>query len=724
MPSSGGRRPSLYVVAALLVASAGWLVRAETLSTRGDCTVTRTDDDRSWEITNHWLVYRFGQSEDGVLRARRLTRNGHELNWVADAPADTTMAIDGEVVELGHTDHMPLTDVRTEEYGAGLRLIMTFASSTVLVEKSVVCYPDVAILDQWLTARSREADLRPVLDAPLLFSWSSPASQLEWLRGLDQPPEIGSFTIERREVFPDERVELRAYERSTETTWPWSVLRTESDAMVSGIRWSGAWAMDIDGWEGGTRVRAGLPNFSTTLSSDRPFESPHVFFGLTGVDASQVGRAMRRYVDVAIREGRPLWPLTTYNTWFSHGIAIDEELALRAIHRAGELGLELFELDAGWYPHPSGTSPFDFTAGLGSWTVDGARFPSGLRTLGNSVRAEGMKFGLWVEPERVDLSTVGKAGGAEEAWLVRANGRTQPSSGEPDPRGALICLAHPDARAWVVNHVAALVDGAGVDYLKWDNNAWLNCDREGHGHGPRDGNYAQVRGLYDVLAELRRRFPQLLIENVSGGGHRIDLEMLRYTDAGWMDDRTSPSIHVRHNIEGLSRVLPLAYLLSYTMGHESEPLHNAEDSRWLVRSRMPGVLGFSYRSEELSESDVTALSGEVALYKRLRETLADAHAILATPQVPQREAQSPDVLQAVSPSTGRAIVFAYRNAATGPFRVRLEGLSSETTYRVESADRGLVGTYPEAILSQVGIEIDPSASPSAAQALLLTPTER
>jgi alpha-galactosidase len=620
---------------------------------------------------------------------------------------------------------MPLADVRTEEYGAGLRLIMTFESSAVVIEKSVVCYPDVAILEQWLTARSREADLHPVIDAPQLFSWSSPASQLEWLRGLDQPSDVGgSFTIEQREVFPDERVELRAYERSTETAWPWSVLRTESDAMISGILWSGAWAIDIEGWERGTRVRAGLPNFSTTLSSDRPFESPRVFFGLTGADASQVGRAMRRYVDVAIREGRPIWPLTTYNTWFSHGIAIDEESTLRAVRQAGELGVELFELDAGWYPRPSGTRLFDFTAGLGSWTVDAARFPSGLRWLGNQMRARGMKFGLWVEPERVDLSTVGRPGGAEEAWLVRANGRTQPSSGEPDGRGAMICLAHPDARAWMFNHVAALIDREGVDYLKWDNNAWLSCDREGHGHGPRDGNYAQVRGLYEVLAELRRRFPQLLIENVSGGGHRIDLEMLRYTDAGWMDDRTSPSTHVRHNLEGLSRALPLAYLLSYTMAHESEPLHDAADTRWLVRSRMPGVLGFSYRTEELSESDVNALSGEVALYKRLRETLADAHAVLVTPQVPQGHAQSPDVIQAVSPSTGRSVVFAYRNAAKGPFRVRLQGLSAETAYQVESADRGLVGTFPGATLSEVGIEIDPAAGPSAAQALLLTPTGR
>ena len=51
---------------------------------------------------------------------------------------------------------------------------------------------------------------------------------------------------------------------------------------------------------------------------------------------------------------------------------------------------------------------------------------------------------------------------------------------------------------------------------------------------------------------LRERYPNLLIENVSGGGNRLDFGMLRYTDAAWMDDRTAPSVHVRHNLEGLS----------------------------------------------------------------------------------------------------------------------------------------------------------------------------
>src|SRR5207237_6367330 len=100
-----------------------------------------------------------------------------------------------------------------------------------------------------------------------------------------------------------------------------------------------------------------------------------------------------------------------------------------------------------------------------------------------------------------------------------------------------------------------------------------------HSHGSTDGNFAHVHGLYAMLATLRERYPELLIENVSGGGNRLDVGMLRYTDVAWMDDRTAPSVHVRHNIEGLSAVFPPAYLLSFVTDQDAEPLHDAPDLR-------------------------------------------------------------------------------------------------------------------------------------------------
>jgi alpha-galactosidase len=86
----------------------------------------------------------------------------------------------------------------------------------------------------------------------------------------------------------------------------------------------------------------------------------------------------------------------------------------------------------------------------------------------------------------------------------------------------------------VIDHLTAFIDAVRPDYLKWDNNIWVNCDRQGHGHGPTDGSFAHVSALYGILDMLRSRYPSMLIENCSGGGNRLDFAMMKYTDVAWM----------------------------------------------------------------------------------------------------------------------------------------------------------------------------------------------
>ena len=119
-----------------------------------------------------------------------------------------------------------------------------------------------------------------------------------------------------------------------------------------------------------------------------------------------------------------------------------------------------------------------------------------------------MKFGVWVEPERVDLDVIGEQG-IDSAWLDTSEGR------QVSDRSGQICLAGAAGRQWVWDRLTSFIDQVHPDYLKWDNNAWLNCDRDGHGHGTSDGNFAHVSALYGILQDLRTKYPDLLVENVS-----------------------------------------------------------------------------------------------------------------------------------------------------------------------------------------------------------------
>jgi alpha-galactosidase len=360
---------------------------------------------------------------------------------------------------------------------------------------------------------------------------------------------------------------------------------------------------------------------------------------------------------------------------------------------------------------------FDFTNGLGSWTADAGRFPAGLGALVTYAHERGLKFGLWVEPERVALSTVGRPGLAEESFLAQQDGAYQPGTVNDAARDAQICLADPRAREWVYSRLTALVDEVGPDSIKWDVNRWVHCTRPGHGHPADGGNYAHTRALYEILARLRQRYPELLIENCAGGGHRLDFALARLTDSAWMDDRSSPSVHVRRNLHGLLRLFPAAYLYSFVMPHPDEPIRGADDIPLLVRSRLPGMVGLAVSLDELNERETNELHQQFALVKSLRDAQGDAVSYVLTPR---SGASGWEVVQQLSPASGRSIIVAVTNGARDSMVVSPRGVQDHLLYELRSADRGPIGRIRGDDLAAGGVTIV-RAPESAAQVLVLEP---
>jgi alpha-galactosidase len=493
---------------------------------------------------------------------------------------------------------------------------------------------------------------------------------------------------------------------------PWFTIDGQDDEFFAGLLWSGAWNLNISRSSNQLLLSMGLVNMSTRLT-DATIEGPHALFGAARGGLPQASAALGAYVARGLRAGRPFTPLVTFNTWFADGIRIDDGHVRGEMLRAASLGTELFVLDAGWYAGPGAEGPFDFSAGLGRWEPDAARFPDGLRPLTDYAHALGLKFGLWVEPERADLATIGETG-LEETWLATSDGR------HVTEHTGQVCLAGAAGRAWLLDRLTTLIDQVQPDYLKWDNNAWLNCDRAGHGHDATDGNFAHVNALYGLLAALRERYPDLLIENVSGGGNRLDFGMLRYTDVGWMDDRSGPSAHVRHNFEGLSAAFPPAYLFAFVTQSDEERLTEYADLSLYFRSRMLGTLGMSFGLSGLRGVD--EIAREIQIYKRLRPMIVEASGTLLTLQAEKTGGPSWDVFQSAGPRA-QVILYAFQNDGdVDKVTLRPIDLQPDSTYLVESIGFGELGSTRGADLMLDGIEVFPLHTTNA-HILILSRTE-
>src|SRR5581483_3709124 len=485
-----------------------------------------------------------------------------------------------------------------------------------------------------------------------------------------------------------------------------------SEEFFAALLWSGAWSLSMDRSTDSIGMSLGVGAMTTTLVSS--IDDAHVVYGVARGGVAQASATVRSFVIQGLRNGTALSPLVTYNTWFAYGTNIDETTMKSEMTHAANLGVELFVVDAGWYRGAGASGPFDFDAGLGSWDPDPVRFPNGLHALTDYAHGLGMKFGIWVEPERVNLSVVGEPG-AEESWLAMTGGNYG------SDHAAQMCLAGAAGRAWVMQRLSTLIDSTQPDYLKWDNNMWINCDRTGHGHGATDGNFAHVTGLYRLLSDLKAKYPSLLIENVSGGGNRLDLGMTRYTDVAWMDDRSAPSSHVRHNIEGLSQVFPPAYLLSFVTDHEGEPLHDAPDMPLYVRSRAAGVLGLCFISASFDATDGAALKSQIEMYKTLRTAIGRASGILMGAQASDQKPPPWDMMQETPMgSPQQFLIWAFQSdTSVSKINIKPNGLTAATTYEVRSMHQGVLGTSKGSDLTANGIDIFGSSA-TAAHVLVIT----
>jgi alpha-galactosidase len=689
--------------------------------------VSSDEKAQTWTIGNSGILVTFGltATKDFVLREIVNPQTGRVLN--SRGAADTAVTINGTSVPLGvASSGWTLQSARASQDDRGVQLVFTFGSAIVpvTIERSYACYSESPTIETWTTFQATRADRPVTVSNPNAWQLAVPGDTVHYLSGLRgenaDGDADGGFAIETSTLDSRGRLTLGAQGRSTEQFVPVIIADTSSDEFFGGLLWSGSWQISVQGFGGEILVSAGLPAMDIVVDVHHPLEAPHGFFGVTAGGSGNVSQALRGFIDQGLRQGRPFQPLVTYNTWFSYGTAVDEQSMRDEMLAAAGMGVELFVLDAGWYAGTDAAGENDFASGLGSFTADPERFPSGLTALTEYAHSLGLKFGLWVEPERTALAYVGQPGLAQEPWLAMANGSYD--GGKPNRQTSpLICLGASAARAWLLDQLTTLLDQVQPDYLKWDNNFWINCTRAGHGHGPSDGNFAQVQGLYAVLSALRSRYPDMLIENVSGGGNRLDLGMLRYTDTGWMDDRSGPAAHVRHNLQGLTMVFPPAYLLSFVNNDAAEPLANPPDLQLYARSRMPGVLGLNYRVADLTTADRAGISQELSVYKTFRDTVRDASGMLLTDQARTTNGPAWDSLEEFVASSGQVVVFAYQNdPGVSRLTVVPTGLETGATYAVTTANGTSLGSATGADLTTNGIEINGSPV-SAAHVLLLRP---
>jgi alpha-galactosidase len=415
---------------------------------------------------------------------------------------------------------------------------------------------------------------------------------------------------------------------------------------------------------GGELLRAG----EIRLSPGERYETPTCYHawsdeGLDGLAA--------RFHALQRKEVRPPRPLVL-NTW--EAVYFDHDLdRLRALaDAAAKVGVERVVLDDGWF-----RGRRDDTAGLGDWQVDAAVWPQGLTPFVAHVKGLGMQFGLWVEPEMVNLDS--NLAREHPEWILGVPG----DPGPPSRNQYVVDLDNPDAWAYLLTSIDDLVSRYGIDYLKWDHNRDLH---EAVTFDGRPSVHNQTLALYRLIDELKRRHPGLEIESCASGGGRVDLGILARTDRVWASDCNDPV--ERQSIQRwTAQLLPPELIGSHVGPERSHTTSRRTDASFRLATALFGHAGIEQDLTACSAAEIDALTAWASMYKELRSLLHSGRVV---------RADLPDEAGlffhgVISNGHGLFCLARISTSAAGQsWRVRLPGLSRGRDYRLRiRADLGL-----------------------------------
>ncbi|WP_329538936.1 alpha-galactosidase [Streptomyces sp. NBC_01358] len=452
-----------------------------------------------------------------------------------------------------------------------------------------------------------------------------------------------------------------------------------------GFRTGEVWALHV-GWSGNQRWLAErLPEGAGVhgsvlgggelltpgeirLAPGDSYTSPECYFGWSaeGLD----GLAARFHTMLRSRPGHPSSPRPlTLNTWEAVYFDHRPERLLALADDAAAVGVERLVLDDGWF-----LGRRDDTAGLGDWAVDPQMWPDGLTPLAERVHAHGMQFGLWVEPEMVNLRS--RLAREHPDWILGPSAGLGPSSRHQ----YVLNVAHEEAFAYLLESLDGLVAEYGIDYLKWDHNRELHeaVHRDAHG-GDRPGVHAQTRALYRLMDTLRSRRPGLEIESCSSGGGRVDLGVLARTDRVWASDCNDP-VERQAIQRWTGQLLPPELIGAHVGGPRSHTTGRVADDSFRLITALFGHAGIEDDLTARTPAEREALTRWAALYKEVRGLLHGGRVVRGD------LADDATYLHGVvAPDAGAALYCWARTETSVPAqsgRVPLPGLAPGRSYRV------------------------------------------
>ncbi len=415
--------------------------------------------------------------------------------------------------------------------------------------------------------------------------------------------------------------------------------------------------------------------FSWQLLPSESFQAPEVVLVYSDEGLGKMSRSLHDfYRNHMIRspyvfKKRPI----LINNWEATYFNFNTEKLLDIAREAKKAGIEMLVMDDGWFGKRNNDN-----CSLGDWVVNEEKITTGLKDLVDKVNEIGLEFGIWFEPEMVSPDS--DLFREHPDWAIGIVGRERTQSREQ----YVLDLSRQEVVDHVYECVAKILRSANIAYVKWDMNRQL-CD-VGSAVLPQNQQgelfHRYVLGVYQLQERLVTEFPDLLLENCSGGGARFDPGMIYYSPQIWCSDDTDAMERLRIQ-EGTALIYPLSCMGAHVSDCPNHILNRVTPFSTRGNVALAGTFGYELDITKIAEEDREQIPGQVEQYHKYNHLVQSGDYY----RIASWSSEKPyDCWAVVSKDREEVLVTCVQVLASpnrNSYCMRLKGLDSEKLYCLE-----------------------------------------
>ena len=423
--------------------------------------------------------------------------------------------------------------------------------------------------------------------------------------------------------------------------------------------------------------------FSWLLTPGEEFQAPEVVIVYSG---NGLGAMTRSYHDFyrnhLIRskfkyEKRPI----LINNWEATYFDFNTDKLLDIAREAKKCGIEMLVMDDGWFGKRNSDN-----CSLGDWKVNEEKITGGLKHLVDEVNKIGLQFGIWFEPEMISPDS--DLYRAHPDWAIQIQGREATQSRNQ----YVMDLSRPEVRDYAYECVASVLRSANIAYVKWDMNRQLSD--LGSSYLPKERQqelfHRYVLGVYELQERLVTEFPDLLLENCSGGGARFDPGMLYYSPQIWCSDNTDAVERLMIQ-EGSALIYPLSVIGAHVSDCPNHSVGRVTPFETRGHVALAGTFGYELDITKIPEEDRALIPEQTATYNKYRHLIQQGEYYRIASY---RENHKYDCW-ALSSQDKKEVLVTYVQVLGVPNshsrKVFLRGFDPKVTYRLEGTEETYTG---------------------------------